>query len=153
MASPRFRLRCSLVTRRQFLDALLQAGGIGLIGMFSYPAARFLWGREEEVPESVRLAGAAGLPPGEGKLFKYGHKPALLVRTREGEWRAFSAICTHLECTVQYEKERSRIRCACHEGMYDLQGNNIAGPPPEPLSRYAVRPDGDDLIISVPGRS
>jgi len=145
-----FRLRSSLVTRRQFLDGLLYTGGLGLLGIFVYPVARFIWGLPEEIPESVRLADAAGLPLGESKMFKYGSKPALLIKTKEGEWRAFNAVCTHLECTVQYEKSKDRIRCACHEGIFDLEGKNVSGPPPKPLGKYDVSEDGDDLVISLP---
>ncbi len=150
MAIPGFRLRCSLVTRRQFLDGLLQAGALGLLGIFVYPVARFVWGRVEPIPASVRLTGAAKLPMGEGQLFRYGSRPGLLIRTKEGEWRAFSAICTHLECTVRYERDREWIRCACHDGIYNLAGKNVSGPPPKPLSKYVVQVDGDDLVISLP---
>jgi Rieske Fe-S protein len=118
--------------------------------MFCYPLARFVWGKPEPVPESVRLAGLAKMALGDGQLFKYGSKPGLLLHTNEGEWRAFSAICTHLECTVRYERAKSRIFCACHEGVYDLAGKNVSGPPPKPLNKYVVEVDGDDLVVSLP---
>lgn len=150
MAVPGLRLRSSLVTRRQFLDGVLQAGALALAGLFAYPAVRYMWGKAEPTPASIRLSGAATLPAGGSRLFKYGSKPGLLIRTEEGAWRAFSAVCTHLECTVRYERNRKRIRCACHDGVYNLAGENVSGPPPRPLSRYVVQVDGEDLVISLP---
>jgi Rieske Fe-S protein len=86
--------------------------------------------------------------PNTGVIFRFGSKPGLLVRTQEGEWKAFSAICTHLDCTVQYKSDTSQIWCACHNGMYDLQGNVVSGPPPRPLERLVVNQRGDDIVVS-----
>jgi Rieske Fe-S protein len=41
-----------------------------------------------------------------------------------------------------------RIWCACHNGYYDMNGRNIAGPPPRPLTEYKVVQKGDDIIVS-----
>jgi Rieske Fe-S protein len=82
------------------------------------------------------------------KIFKFGNEPALLLRTEEGEVRAFAATCTHLDCTVQYRADLRRIWCACHNGSYDLNGTNVAGPPPRPLPRYTVNIVGDDIFVS-----
>lgn len=79
--------------------------------------------------------------PNSGQIFKFGHDPGILIRTPSpsGELRAFSAVCTHLSCTVQYREDLEQIWCACHNGHYDLNGINIAGPPPRPLPRYDLR--------------
>ena len=61
------------------------------------------------------------LKPNSGKIVKFGNKPALLVRINDTEWKAFSAVCTHLNCTVQYQDARREIWCACHNGTYDLE--------------------------------
>ena len=79
---------------------------------------------------------------------RFGSKPGILVRTANGEIRAFSAVCTHLNCTVQYRPDFQHIWCACHNGHYDLQGKNIAGPPPRPLEAYKVDIAGDDLYVT-----
>ena len=53
---------------------------------------------------------------------------------RTGNYRALSATCTHLGCIVQYRSDLQEIWCACHNGLYDLNGRNISGPPPRPLA-------------------
>jgi len=62
--------------------------------------------------------------------------------------RAFTAICTHLGCIVEYRKDLNHIWCACHNGHYNLQGVNIAGPPPRPLEQYDVNVRGDTIVVS-----
>ena len=62
------------------------------------------------------------------------------MRTPDGQFRAFSAVCTHLDCTVQYKADTSQIWCACHNGLYDLSGNVVSGPPPRPLETLRGEP-------------
>jgi cytochrome b6-f complex iron-sulfur subunit len=61
---------------------------------------------------------------------------------------AFSAKCTHEGCTVTYLPGQSVIWCPCHDGRFDLNGRVLSGPPPRPLSQYAVnrQPDGGIVI-------
>ena len=61
---------------------------------------------------------------------------------------AFSAICTHLDCTVQFREDLSRIWCACHNGHFDLTGRNVEGPPPRPLDAFEVNVRGDEIVVS-----
>ncbi|MFQ5583702.1 MAG: ubiquinol-cytochrome c reductase iron-sulfur subunit, partial [Calditrichia bacterium] len=62
--------------------------------------------------------------------------------------RAFSAICTHLDCIVQYRSDLKHIWCVCHNGHYNLRGINIAGPPPRPLAPYKENVRGDKIFVS-----
>lgn len=72
------------------------------------------------------------------KILRFGAEPVILVKAADNDFRAFSATCTHLDCIVGYQKEQTRIYCNCHGGTYDLQGRNVAGPPPRPLTPYKV---------------
>ena len=83
-----------------------------------------------------------------GKIVKFGNKPALLVRISETEWKAFSAVCTHLNCTVQYQDSTRQIWCACHNGTYDLSGRVVSGPPPKALEEYNVQVRGEQIVIA-----
>jgi Rieske Fe-S protein len=82
-----------------------------------------------------------------GHIFKFGNRPAILIRTARGDLRAFSAICTHLNCTVTYRSDIAHIWCACHNGHYDLNGRNIQGPPPRPLETFAVNVRNDEIVV------
>ena len=75
-------------------------------------------------------------------------KAFALVRTQEGQIRAFSAVCTHLGCVVQYQSDRKVFHCNCHGSEYNLDGKNIAGPAPKPLLPFKAEVKGDDIFIS-----
>jgi cytochrome b6-f complex iron-sulfur subunit len=138
------------VKRRSFLDWLL-GGSLGAtMASVIYPIAEFLIPPQvNEAPQNNIVAGKAiELKPNTAKIFKFGARPGILLRTPDGELRAFSATCTHLECTVQYRDDLQRIWCACHGGQFDSNGINVAGPPPRPLERYTVNVSGDDIVVS-----
>jgi Rieske Fe-S protein len=137
-------------TRRSFLDLILGIGVIGWLGAVIYPVIQYLKvpPRAEIVENVVTAAKSKDVKPGQGMIFKFGNKPAILIRTKEGEFRAFSGVCTHLDCTVQYRVDLDRIWCACHNGTYDLNGKNVAGPPPRPLDSYKVFIKGEDVIVT-----
>ena len=139
------------VTRRSFLDSLLGCGFASTLMAIVYPVWRYLIPplSGEPATASVVAAQAAQVKPNSGLLFKFGSKPALLVRTPEGELRAFNAVCTHLECTVQYKPDTSQIWCPCHNGLYDLGGNVVSGPPPRALARLTVNQRGDEVVVSL----
>jgi len=136
--------------RRRLMQVLLSGGLLASAVAFLYPVLRYL------VPpaatdlggDSVVAAKVGELKANSGKIFRFGSRPGLLVRTADGEYRAMSAVCTHLNCTVQYRSDVREVWCACHNGFYDLNGRNVAGPPPRPLESYAVHINGDDVVVS-----
>jgi cytochrome b6-f complex iron-sulfur subunit len=138
------------LNRRRFLDGLLGTGFASTFIAMVYPVWRYLIppAGGEPATQSVVAAQASQLKSNSGMVFKFGSKPALLIRTPDGELQAFSAVCSHLECTVQYKGDTSQIWCACHNGLYDLSGNVVSGPPPRPLERLTVNQRGDDVVVS-----
>ena len=136
--------------RRRFLDGILGAGFFSTIVAMAYPVWRYLIppASGEPATQSVVAAQASQLKSNSGMLFKFGSRPGLLIRNPDGELQAFNAVCTHLDCTVQYKADTSQIWCACHNGLYDLSGNVVSGPPPRPLERFVVNQRGDDVVVS-----
>jgi cytochrome b6-f complex iron-sulfur subunit len=138
------------IARRRVLNILLGSGTLATLGAILYPILRFMNPPQivESSASSVTAAKVAEIKPNEGRIFKFGSKPGILVQTSAGEYKAFSAICTHLDCTVQYKQDEKLIWCACHNGRYDLTGKNISGPPPRPLEEYKVNVRGDEIVVS-----
>jgi len=140
------------LTRKRFIDWLLGTSAGGFVAAVFYPVVRYII--PPEVPESSVNSVTLALSPDEvpsntGRIFKFGSRPGLLVKTPSGELRAYSARCTHLDCTVQYREDLSHIWCACHNGHFDLNGRNIAGPPPQPLPVYDVNVRGTQIVVSL----
>jgi len=135
---------------RRWINVLLGAGVAASIASFIYPAIRYMLPAQvaESTSRSVVAAKVNELKNNTGKIFKFGSKPALLVRTPDGEFKAFSAVCTHLNCTVQYREDLHQIWCACHNGLYDLAGRNVSGPPPRPLDAFEVHLQGEDVVVT-----
>lgn len=141
----------AIPTRRRFIDWLLGTTVGGFLLSALYPVTRYIVPppAREAVTSAVTLAvDPANVAANSGQIFKFGSKPGILIRTPSGELRAFSAVCTHLGCTVQYRDDLQHIWCACHNGHYDLNGVNIAGPPPRPLQPYDLRVFGKQINVS-----
>lgn len=138
-------------SRRSFIDWLLGTSAAAFLASVLYPVSRYL----VPPPAGESSAASVTLPiraedvkPNTGQIFKFGSKPGILVRTAAGELRAFSAVCTHLNCTVQYRPDLAEIWCACHNGHFDLKGQNVSGPPPRPLDAYVINVRGSQIVVS-----
>lgn len=140
-------------SRRSFLGSVLGGSLAVFVGSILYPVWRYLIppvGAEPK-PISVVAGTVTELKPNSGKIFRFGTEPGILIKTPNGELRAFTAVCTHLACTVQYREDLEDIWCACHSGHYNLNGINIAGPPPRPLTPFRVNVKGDQVYASKEG--
>lgn len=138
------------ISRRRLLDYLLGTSTCATLIAIFYPILKFMVPPEvvEAQQNSVVAGKNADFPPNTGKIFKFGSKPGIMIRTESGDLKAFSASCTHLDCIVQYDPASKAIICACHNGKYDLTGKNIAGPPPRPLDEFVVNVKGDDITVT-----
>ena len=138
------------MNRRKFIDIFLGGSLAGSIITFLYPVIRYLipTRQAEVVIKKITAAKVGELAPDTYKIFKFGATPGILINTQEGELKAFTAICTHLTCTIVYESDTGALFCPCHNGRFDLNGNVISGPPPSPLESYIVEISGDDIVIS-----
>jgi len=137
-------------TRRGFLKYILGGGLVAWLAAVLYPIMAYLKPPQQAEVEvtSVKAGKVSAMEKESGVIVRFGNKPVILVRNAAGEFRAFSATCTHLDCTVQFRKDMGLIWCACHNGRYDLNGRNVAGPPPRPLDEYRVIIQGEDISIS-----
>ena len=86
------------------------------------------------------------LPVGGTKGLIYGGSPVLVLRTTESI-RAFTLICTHLGCTVEWRANEKEFYCPCHDGVFDEFGEVLSGPPPVPLEQIPVTVEGEIVII------
>ncbi|HWH76149.1 MAG TPA: Rieske 2Fe-2S domain-containing protein [Candidatus Binatus sp.] len=140
--------------RRNFLNWFLGTTAGAFLVSVTYPVSRYLI--PPEVTESTARTVTLSIKPNElkvnsGQIFRFGSQPAILVKDTNGELKAFTAVCTHLSCTVQYRSDINQIWCACHNGHFDLNGRNVEGPPPKPLEQYVVNVRADQVVVSKRG--
>lgn len=135
------------VTRRE-LAKFLTLGSALLAGASLVIA---FVGKLRRLPRTgpLRIARAADVPPGGSSLFLYptAEDPCILLRTRSGELKAYSQICTHLSCAVVYQPSKESLFCPCHWGSFSCgEGRPIAGPPTRPLPRIRLEERGGEIF-------
>lgn len=130
------------MVRRRFVNWLLGSSAGALLASVLYPVLRFIV--PPDVPEATTNRVEAG-PTNDPellekgfKIVRFGNEPVILIRVADDDFRAYAAVCTHLDCIVEYQRDERRIWCNCHNGAYDLTGQQTAGPPPRPLERFEV---------------
>jgi cytochrome b6-f complex iron-sulfur subunit len=128
--------------RRRVINWFLGTSFGALLAAVLYPVARFLNPPEVETAATNEAdAGVANDPDFIQKGFKivqFGTEPVIVIRVSDAEFRAFSAVCTHLACIVEFSKTSRQIECNCHNGRFNLQGQVAGGPPPRPLVPFTV---------------
>ncbi len=154
------------LSRRNFLAIMTGAIG-GLIGMaLSIPAIAYLVGpalKTGSVENWVRIGSSGKVELGTPTLFKTTierqtgwlksqEEVSVYILTDNGrDFIALSNICTHLGCRVRWIADRQEFFCPCHNGIFDKEGNVVAGPPPRPLDRYSVKLEDSNLFILFRG--
>ena len=144
------------LTRRAFcgLCALSVAGMVN--GCSSQSDSQSTLGAAPSIPAATKEADGSWRVVGGGKLDRGATlaftlaaptEPAILLFDAKGELAAFSTLCTHAGCTVAWQD--NGLRCPCHNSRFDVAGRVLNGPATKPLSRYRVRRDGDDALVSV----
>jgi cytochrome b6-f complex iron-sulfur subunit len=151
---PPFAEEVPPLSRRKFVKAGMAVAGAAYAAALGYPLYRYLASPAERAAalaavKEVALDGADKLPREAALMFKFAGRPAMLLHHADDTWTALTAVCTHLGCTVQFDKERKAIYCACHGGVYDAKtGANISGPPPKPLAQYKAQILPGKVVIS-----
>ena len=135
-------------SRREFLANLVLGAGVALgLGGLAFRFAQFLYPVIPPVKLVQVLAGKTEDIPNDGvRAVKLPLGPVMLSKTG-AEIRALSGICTHLGCVVQWKPEIKRFVCPCHQGVYNIDGQVISGPPPRPLQSLKVVIKGDQVLV------
>jgi Rieske Fe-S protein len=100
----------------------------------------------------TRIEGAETLVPGSGLYFNYPTRsdPAVLLRSSDGEFRAYSRRCSHAGCSVEFDAPRRCLKCPCHYGAYDARmGYVMFGPPRRPLDEIVLHMRAGGQIWAV----
>ncbi len=137
-------------SRRDFLSITANIGLFGWLATSFYSIFSFL--RSPDIlytdSERIGLGELDAMQPGTGKPFKLGNTPGILVRMSDGSLKAFSAVCSHMKCVVEYKEEEKLFLCPCHKGRYDLTGKVLSGPPPKPLSELKTEVVRNQIVVS-----
>ena len=141
--------------RRNFLRNMLGLVAVSVPFLLWAKAAFFT--PPAQIPTYVSNPSVQGPHPGEKLLVNaqniatgqslalndpnYG--PMLLIHLLSGQYVAYSSICTHAGCQVQFDPSQQHIACPCHGAVFDPSNNAqvLAGPAPYPLQKIPIRYD------------
>ena len=134
------------VDRRGFIRvssiAALTVGAVGLGRLFPKSAGAAVSASPIKIIEDSALA--------VGKVHNFTSKsgsPAVLFKSKTGVY-AYSAVCTHEGCTVQYNSASKNLQCACHGAVFDpgKDGTVVTGPTNKPLPKIKVAVEGTWIV-------
>ena len=134
----------NLRDRRQ----ILQLGSVAGLAVISAFAGK-LFESKHATPEMGKpIATLAEVPIDSRKLFTAADgSPAILFRTSAGVF-AYSRLCTHQGCLVNYDSGSNTLLCPCHGAQYDQDANGkvLAGPAPTPIASIKVAIRGNNIV-------
>jgi len=143
------------ISRRKFLTPTILALGTVYLGGISYSIYRYLEravtegkGDNTVFPSEILLKNAKKIPTGSAMEFAFQGHGALLIHHEDNSWTAYTSVCTHQGCKVQYEPEKDVIFCPCHAGVFNSKtGEPLSGPPKTTLPSYKVELVDNDIIV------
>jgi nitrite reductase/ring-hydroxylating ferredoxin subunit len=136
-------------TRRTLLcgaAAVLAGGGALAVSGCSSSASSTSPG-SDAAAGPVELGPATDVPVGGGKVYR--DKKIVVTQPTAGQYKAFSAKCTHAGCVVDQIKD-SQIQCPCHGSRFSITDGSVQdGPAPTPLPSYQVAVEGGSLKVTT----
>ena len=133
------------IDRRGFIRvssiAALAVVGVGLGRLFPKKAAAVSAGPAKIIEDSALAV---------GKIHNFTSKsgsPAVLFKSKTGVY-AYSAVCTHEGCTVQYNSASKNLQCGCHGAVFNpgKDGTVVTGPTNKPLPKIKVAVEGAWIV-------
>ncbi|MFF5103501.1 Rieske (2Fe-2S) protein [Streptomyces sp. NPDC000134] len=92
------------------------------------------------------LASTSDIPEGGGKVFA--DREVVVTQPSPGEFKAFSATCTHQGCAVKNVAD-GVINCPCHNSNFSITDGSVSsGPAREPLPAVQITVDGESITLA-----
>ncbi|MFE6041913.1 Rieske (2Fe-2S) protein [Streptomyces sp. NPDC056452] len=107
-------------------------------------------GKTPDTPEASgtsagELTRTSDVPVGGGTIFK--DRKVVVTQPEAGEFKAFSAVCTHAGCIVASVSDGT-INCACHGSKFSITDAAVeAGPATRPLPAEQITVEGDSIRL------
>lgn len=137
------------VSRREMVKFLTL--GSSLLAGANWLVAWISRRHHDQAFKAQLIGSVASLRRERSMLFRYPTEkdPCVAVCMPNGQFVAYSQVCTHLSCAVIYRQEVEELFCPCHSGVFELRaGQPTAGPPTRPLPKILLERRGDELFAT-----
>jgi Rieske Fe-S protein len=127
------------------------AVGVGALGVIALAGCGAGGGAKPapSVPAKLKgkvIAKTSEVPVGGGKILT--DDKIVVTQPAKGEFKAFTAVCTHQGCTVG-DVQKGIIQCPCHGSEFSVKDGSVKqGPASKPLSEFKVKVVGDGITVS-----
>jgi len=156
--------KSSHLSRRDFTTIVVGTLGTVIAVAVGLPAIGYVLGPALKSNKSdawIPLGEAEGFPVDEPTLVSFTRTKVngwektvnsygvYVTRPSDGDIYVLSNVCTHLSCRVTWQDVEADYLCPCHDGIFDIQGTVVSGPPPKPLYRYETKIEDGTLFIHL----
>ena len=135
-----------LISRRRFVIYAWIGAAALVMGELIGGTLAFLWPRRRQAKTDTLFVAGKVSDFKVGEVIPFRKERAFIVRT-EGGFLAFSAVCTHLNCIVNWNEVLKKFECPCHGAKFNPLGEVLEGPPPRPLDLYTLQITAGNLVI------
>jgi Rieske Fe-S protein len=150
------------IGRRKFLSGIIGVVATAVAAIVGLPAIGYLISpgvKKQNEDLWLTLGPLSSLKPGEPTGFPFSRRlvdgwvessqtgVAYAVSDDGQNVKVFSNVCTHLSCRVNWAPERGGFFCPCHDGLFGLHGEILAGPPPRPLDEFQTKIENGQIQI------
>lgn len=140
-----------MISRRGIIASAVGVSAVAALSACSNEVSNLTSTPAPEEPStsaSVAVAKTSDIPMGSGKKFDVDGVQILITQPRAGEFRGFSAVCTHAGFVIS-NMANSEIKCDNHGAVYSADdGSVLSGPAPRALGKVTVTVEGDDVLVS-----
>ncbi|MER5474286.1 Rieske (2Fe-2S) protein [Streptomyces sp. NPDC002685] len=136
------------MTHRSTRRTVILATGASalLVGCSEYSGSNSSSDSSPKASSGEELAATSAIPVGGGKIFK--DQKVVVTQPAKGDFKAFSAICTHQGCTVNKVADGT-IDCPCHGSKFSVEDGAVkAGPAPRPLPAEKITVEGNSIRLA-----
>jgi nitrite reductase/ring-hydroxylating ferredoxin subunit len=140
-----------MISRRGVIASAVGVSAVAALAACSPEVSDLTSTPKPEAPAAtapVAVAKTSDIPIGSGKKFDVEGVPILITQPKAGEFRGFSAVCTHAGFVIT-NMANSEIKCDNHGAVYSADdGSVLSGPAPRALGKVTVTVEGDDILVS-----
>ncbi len=85
----------------------------------------------------------------KGSVFPYRSGRLYVCHLEDDGFIAVSLVCTHLGCSIDWDKDKGEFLCPCHHSMFDIRGEVLNPPATRPLDYYPLKIENGRILVDL----